>query len=318
VAEAMLQHEVVGEVLFFIEQSSLALPDDVIAGMRRFMDEAAERQQALTTETARIAGALEAAGIPAFFAKGAVWSEVLRPAGMARISKDLDFYLRECDVQLAVAVLTALPGIHDAEPDAWPAEALHHRTLWSEASGLALELHWAIAAPRHGIAFDVDGVLAGDSVALIAGRAVRVPDAIDLVHFCALELAKDTWVSLKKIADFAESVRRLDARQIDVVFEKAQGERWLRALTISLIITETLGLTGRIGPSAADPGSRRVAEICIDRLRRPDRVLSFLTRAREGLARAGKHDTLASRLEHVWRIIVVHRLRCWLTRTPQG
>lgn len=310
-----LRHEVVGEVAAFAARVALALPPDVEAGLADFAARIAEQRDRVSVITLAVGAALEAAGLAAVFAKGAVWDACLRRADTTRTIKDLDLYVRRDEVTAAVECLEARfhaiaePAVKDE------ARRLHHRRLWLPDAEVMVEVHWHVASPRHNIRFDLDRAIAcARPVPLDGGQVSGLSDE-HVVLFCAVELGKDSWASLKKITDFAVAVGKGGDAAFEAALSEARAAGSARILRIGVLVAQGLGLP--LAVPAAEQGARgdvvavRIARICLARLARGTHRPGFSVRAREGLALARKHDRAAAQAYHVWRIILLRRLQGW-------
>ncbi|WP_162409417.1 nucleotidyltransferase family protein [Acuticoccus sediminis] len=321
-ARFALHHEVVGEVAARCLRDGLDLPEDLAAAMQHFVGRIVEQRDRVRRETVRLAAAFAAAGIDAAFAKGAVSDALYRSPGAPRTVKDLDVYIRAADFSAAIAALPAdyeVPESATREP--WQTLArLHHFTVWAGGEGLAVEIHWDIAAPWHGITFDLEAAREHAVPVALDGGTVRVFSPPHAIVFWAAELSKDSWVSLKKILDFSVAVRTAGDEALREAFVLSRARGTERTLRIGLLVAEELSLLPRCAAATVlaegDATATRIARVAVGRLARQGRRLRFPARAAEGLLLARKHDSLSAQLRHVWNIIVLYRLRGWFGWRP--
>lgn len=316
-------HEVVGELAAFAESAALDLPEEILAGLAHQSALLTAQRERVRQETLRLAEHLEVAGIDVVFAKGAVAAALYRAPGTARTVKDLDVYVRVSDLE---AVFANLPPDYEIDPMDEVSGALiarqHHTSAWASEAELAVEIHWAVAAPRHALRFDLAGAIERASAIDLGEDFVPTLRGDDALIFWAIELSKDSWSCGKKILDFARAAARADEAMMEAAFAGARAQGSLRMLRVGLLVAHSLNLV-HLTPAVLDRASgdrtaRQLAAVCLRRLARGGPPARLLGRAAEGLALARKHDSLANQLRHVWNIIVVHRARVWLEREDEA
>lgn len=323
VARFALYHEVVGEVTAFSAKAALPLPAELLSGLDVHTSRLRAQVETLTRATLRLAGRLHHAGLDALFVKGAVAHVLYRPAGVVRTSKDLDVLVRLQDME---RVLAALPADYELFEEARGrsmkrlAAKLHHLSAWAVDDEVAVEIHWDLAAPWHAFPYDLEAALGrGVPVPIGEGEVMTLRED-DAVVFWALELSKDSWVSLKKIFDFARSVDAAGADRLRSAFASARAAGTARMLRIGLLVAERLTLLSLPQVArefvAEDPTASRIADACLRRLVRAGGRGGLAERVEEGLLFARKHDDLAAKLRHVWNIIIVYRVKGWLGMGP--
>lgn len=312
-----LRHEVVGELAAFCRRAGLSLPEELREGLAVHRERLCMQGAKVWRETLRLADRLAAAGLEVAFAKGAVANALYREEGAARSAKDLDVYIRLDDLD---AVLAALPEDYvpfaGSAADVAPtdlARRQHHLSVWADGEGVAVEIHWDVAAPRHAIAFDLSSALERRQVVPLPEGAIATFAPSDAIVFWSVELSKDSWGSCKKLMDFAGSVEEGGEDALREALSLALEAGTARMLRVSLLLADALSLL-RLSPAAAalsagDPAAARIAAICLRRLARHGERPALPRRIAEGLAFAAKHDRLRDQIRHVWNIIVLYRLQ---------
>ena len=242
---------------------------------------------------------------------------------MVRTSKDLDVLVRLSDME---RVLAALPADYELFEEARGrsmkrlAAKLHHLSAWAAEEEITVEIHWDLAAPWHAFRYDLAAALRRGVPVSVGDGAVMTLREDDAVLFWALELSKDSWVSLKKILDFARSVDAAGADDLLSAFTSARAAGTARMLRIGLLVAERLTLLNLPEVAcefvAEDPTASRIADACLRRLVRAGGRGVLAERVEEGLLFARKHDELSAKLRHVWNIIVVYRVKGWLGIGP--
>ena len=257
-----------------------------------------------------------------FLQKGVVWQALLRPADVVRTAKDVDVYLRAQDVPRSLNVLRQAYAAEDRLPLDTTRSHLHHHSVWLPKDEVTVELHWEVAAPWHLLRFDIGDALARRTTTLVEGQPLETLAAVDAIVFTALELSKDSWVSLKKIFDFCACVDAAGETDVAAALKRAGTERSARALAISSLVASELGLL-KLTPRLRDWAHRQggadlVGAACVRQIVDPWGSRAPYQRARRGLVMAMKHDQVVKRLYHPWRIILLYRLRGWLGRPDWG
>ncbi len=202
-----LRHEVIGEVALFTKRAQIDLPEAIRAGLDTYATRLRDRSQLLGRESVAIAGILDRLGIPAILAKGAVWDSLYRDVDTPRTSKDLDVYINAGNIRDVVeCIVEAYGGVsYDAVNETM--RHLHHHGFWAPGAGIAIEVHWDLAGPWHNIRFDLSQAISRSRMVSLESGKVPTLQADDAILFCSLELAKDSWSSLKKVLDFAAAVQ---------------------------------------------------------------------------------------------------------------
>jgi len=317
-----LRHEVMGELAVAIDTAEIPLPDEMAAAIRVFLQRQEEFQLVLRRRTLTLSRLFQLHDIDVFFAKGVVWQALLRPADVVRTAKDVDVYLRAQDVPRSLNVLRQAYAAEDRLPLDTTRSHLHHHSVWLPKDEVTVELHWEVAAPWHLLRFDIGDALARRTTTLVEGQPLETLAAVDAIVFTALELSKDSWVSLKKILDFCACVDAAGETDVAAALKRAGTERSARALAISSLVASELGflkLTPRLRDWAhRQGGADLVGAACVRQIVDPWGSRAPYQRARRGLVMAMKHDQVVKRLYHPWRIILLYRLRGWLGRPDWG
>lgn len=318
-----LRHEIVGELSQFVVRHGIELEPSLNDALNAFVERLADQATRAEQETARLAKILDENAIPSIFAKGVVAGALYRKPGTVRTVKDVDVYVAPS--MLEVALDTLCPHYNTLGRDGGPSlrrdiSRLHHVSLWSQENQVMVELHFAAAAPWHGLCLDVARTIERAVPFNIAARAIMTLSPIDAVVFWSVELAKDSWASLKKILDFSRSVEHAASEDECLVeaFLAARECGAERILRISLILSASLGTLAwasiAVQRATADKQAVAIARICFVRLARGTARPPFHRRVQEGLRFAQKHDALAAQIGHVVRIIILYRVRNWLRR----
>ncbi|MEM1390338.1 MAG: nucleotidyltransferase family protein [Pseudomonadota bacterium] len=315
--EFTLKHEVVGEVATFSGQADLQLPEPLPEAFGQYSVKIRNNNKNILRATVAIQSLLANEGIKAFFAKGAVWDRILRDVENTRTSKDLDVYVQLDDVEPFSFALEREFQASALQPLEKSLSTLHHHSLWFEEFDIVVEVHWALAAPWHGLNFDINTALNSTKRIDLLESRVETLSAPLMINFCALELSKDSWVSIKKILDFSHAYQSASEADRAAAVKLSRHGSYVRALEVAKRVSAALGLLNEnLAPSDAFPGKAvaTVSDVAVRRLAEGGAPGSVTKRALEGLLYASKHDRLRSRIYHCWRIIIVQRFRRWFGR----
>ncbi len=180
----------------------------------------------MARELARVATALEAAGIGAIAFKGPLlaleaWGDVA-----ARQFNDLDLLVRRADAARAAAALAAsgyLPRAMDlADPEAALASATSDEFIRSD-SDWTIDLHWDLLPAYFNYAPAEDALWRRAEFRELEGARIRALGRADLTLFLAAHGAKHGWTNLGSIADLAMMLRATDDAGRDALAAAARG-----------------------------------------------------------------------------------------------
>jgi putative nucleotidyltransferase-like protein len=314
--EFAIHNEVIGELLFSIENENLDIPDEVVRAMLIYLQKYPIPVRGVRRQTVEIARVLNAHGVDYFIAKGVLWNLLYREKDVVRTTKDVDVYLSKKDIISVVSMLEKRGYIARNVSLQTSLKHLHHYDIWSPDYGIHIELHWNLAHPRHNLQFCIDQAISRRRSVLLDEETVPVLNARDAIVFLALELSKDSWVTLKKLIDFSRCVSAASDDELAGAVAFARSSGCSRALSISLDLSQRLGLAERTEHTGASLDSHdvsaRLAAICAQHLRSNRKHHSLTSRMVRGVMLAQKHDSYLARFHHIWRIIVVYRFHSWI------
>ncbi len=199
----------------------------------------------MARELARIATALEAAGVAAIAFKGpllalAAWGDV-----SLRQFNDLDLLVRRADAARAAVALAGggyLPRAMDlADPDAALASATSDEFIRPD-SDWTIDLHWDLLPPYFNYAPEESALWRRAEFRELEGAQIRTLGRADLTLFLAVHGAKHGWTNLGSIADLAMMLRASDAAERDALVAAARGCGALRIVAVgAALATDVLG-----------------------------------------------------------------------------
>jgi hypothetical protein len=242
--EAAASHAVVPLLYRRLAAAGASLPPSVERALRARFDENALRNLALTHTLLDVLDRLEAAGVRGIPIKGPVLARMAYGDVALREFGDLDVVIGRHDLARAERALQGA-GFRPAVALAPSAvEALmgsdYHRSLVNDATGVTLELHWALA--RGGGRLDDAWTWLHARRTLLLGREIHAlsPEAT-LVYLC-LHGSKHLWTRLSWIADVAQVVSAEPALDWDEVLGIAADGGVVRMTALGLKLAgEILG-----------------------------------------------------------------------------
>ncbi len=164
------------------------------------------RQQFQCAEVVRLSRVLEHAGVQATAYRQSALALTLGAPLHLREFDRMDLLVAPEDAARAARVLAGegylpSPGISSSAPEP---ELDGAAFLVNRESIAMLELHWGDACGARLPAFSLQRILAHARQVTVAGAAVRVPRAENLVHLCCREGARYVWRDLGIVCDLAE------------------------------------------------------------------------------------------------------------------
>ncbi len=220
-----------------LEVAESELPDDIARASRAHIDHLRDRNRELIVELLAILDAFEAASVDVIPLKGPLLAHIVYNDATIRACRDLDFLVRQIDVERTMDVLRELAYRGDSEqPNLTPRQqaALNalkgQDVLWRPGARAAIEPHWALFPGNLRLAVDHDGIWQRSQLISFEGREVRSLAPQDLVLGIAIHGGKDQWSKLQIVSDLARATVSLGALDWPLVLGRAERERCLRIL----------------------------------------------------------------------------------------
>lgn len=238
------RHRVAGLVHHAITAAEVAPDGEVADALARISAQIALMNARQIRETARVQGAMEAAGIPHLVLKGAPVAQLAYGDAPVKFAKDIDLLVPP---QRAWAALEALRGL-GYRPPAYAAdmtEAQFRNVLrYDKDTPLVdaerqseVELHWR-AVHNPWLLQGLEAESPAQDVALAGEGSARSFADADLLAYLSVHGALHAWFRLKWIADFSalvsamddavivEAYRRTRARGGGICFLQGLAVRW--------------------------------------------------------------------------------------------
>lgn len=239
---ACRRHRVQGLAWHALSKLGLSPPAPVQIALAGDARAIADQGLQSASESARLARAFQAAGIPLLFLKGLTIGKLAYGNPFVKMGWDIDLLVAPDHLARSAAVLRKL-GYSLSIPDDGRRLAHWHRSwkesIWRRADGIVVELHTRVA--------DQPRLLPAISVASSA-QTVGIAPGIDLQTFADEELfaylcvhgASSAWFRLKWLADLAGFLHRNAAGSADALYARAQELGAGRAPAQALLLAHWL------------------------------------------------------------------------------
>jgi len=216
-------------------QDGITIPAQIRARLRSDFQSNLLRNFGLLEETKQVVHAWRENGIEAIPYKGTVLAEQLWGSFALRECSDLDFLVRQIDVERAGQVLCDW-GYQQVSPVAAYLRPALLRNASEEqfrhpASQVLLELQWAPAPRTLALSFDNEGLWNRITQISVAGETVNAPKPEDLVGMLCIHGWKHNWSKLIWVADLARTIRKYPL-DWDEILSSAERWGWRRILLL--------------------------------------------------------------------------------------
>lgn len=234
-----------------LEIAEPEMPADIAQASRAHIDHLRAHNREIIVELFAILDAFEAASIDLIPLKGPLLAHLVYADATIRACRDLDFLVRQADVERAINVLHELayrPYFKTPDLTARQEAALNalsgQDTLWRPGARAAIEPHWALVPGNLRLAIDHDGIWQRSRRIAFEGRQIRSLAPEDIVLGIAIHGGKDQWSKLQIVSDLARAIVSFGTLDWPLVLARAERERCLRMLLTGMRLVERLmGLT---------------------------------------------------------------------------
>lgn len=245
------------------------VPAPVLDELRRRFYVSAHRNLAFSEVLLSLASQFESAGIEFIPFKGPALAWSLYESPALRTMSDLDLLVRPAQLPHALDLLVSSGYRPSANADLSFFRGNHELALSSPATGLTIDLHWALAPPWLLHALDPEPFWTRLVCVPVAGGLVRTFAPADLLIFLCVHGAKHSWYPLAWLADL---VRLIDRSRFDwdAIAARARSSHSSRILLASLLLAvDVLGASvpsGIVADARANPRASAIASRSHDRL----------------------------------------------------
>lgn len=238
------RHRVAGLVQHVLSGAAVPLPEPIRTELSARARENAVRELRYLSETVRLAGLFEGAGIVTRVIKGVTTAKAAFGRFGVRYSMDIDLIVRPADVAAGSALLRSL-GYVRIEPveEASPAELRARCDRFKDmvfehrVSGCVVELHWRLFQNRRLLPLDLAG--SGDRLELLSGATVPVLPPDDALLYLCVHGAEHGWARLKWLADLG-ALLTTDPAAADRVYRRARSTGLRRLVGPGLALSQRL------------------------------------------------------------------------------
>jgi hypothetical protein len=248
-------HRVEGLVWRAIESAGVALPEPVAAEFKTMSEAVRAASLQALSETLRICGALDAAGIEYRILKGLPVALLAYGSPVIKNSVDIDILVRPAETVRTAALLGDL-----GYSCAYPPRPLDERTFQllspvaKEAGFVSprgqVDLHWALVN-QPALLAGLDPWAESRIVELLPGHGVAtLEDGANLAYLAAHGAASG-WSRLKWLADFSAFLTARPGAEGEMLCHAARSLNGGRVVNQALILVERL-----LGPGLVPPPSR--------------------------------------------------------------
>jgi len=224
------------------------VPAEVGRAMDSDLRDLAFNQMAMCAELRRLLVHFDDAGIDSIPLKGPVLGEVLLGSPVAREYEDLDFLLRETDIQRARSLLVDMGYTHDLQlTDAQEKRYMrsgNHFVFSHNDTGSLVELHWALNRRSAAVHLDAADVWSRHTSVRVFGMDVNSVSEEDLMLHLCMHGSRHHWCRLQWLLDLAMLLEKRPHIDWDLVMSRADTAGCTRMVMLGLYLANhVLGAT---------------------------------------------------------------------------
>lgn len=248
------------------------IPGDILGAFHAIADETSRANRALFDELARLLDALAKNGVEAIPFKGPLLAiQVFGDLGL-RDFRDLDFLVRDEDLEKTIATLKDLGYPRTGQMTAAQFDLLHRlqgqEIILGESSGTAVEPHTRLTPLKMALEIDYAGLWGRAQRIRVNGRTFLTPAPEDGLLFLAVHGGKEMWRRLKWACDFAGFVRSFPNLDWTAVAQRARAQGCQRILLLATSVARRYFnstipdaiITAERGDPTIEPMVRRIVE----------------------------------------------------------
>lgn len=231
-----------------------AAPDDVLAAAKTHLAENDADNRSRTAELQHILAALAQRSVPAIPFKGPIVAERIYGELSLRRFRDLDFLVRESDIDMTLDVLRQLDYPTDtgfvsardpsfrlspAQTDAFRRYAGEY-IFYKRDNNVTIEPHWHFAPATLCVEIDYPALWRRSFDASLDGKTVRVLTPEDELLMLCVHGSKEIWTRLQWICDVAELIRAYPDINWVATLQRAERQGCERMLFLGLSLAHRL------------------------------------------------------------------------------
>ena len=266
------RHRVQGLACHALSGLQVALPAPVQIALAGDARRIADQGLRAARESARLASAFQAAGVPLLFLKGLPVGKLAYGNPFLKMSSDIDVLVHPSDVARAATVFGELKYGLDlpSEPSSlvrW--HGSRKESVWRGGDNLTVELHSRVADQPE-LLPTIDASSPSQIVNIAPGVDLATLADEELFAYLCVHGASSAWFRLKWITDLAALLHGREAADIDRVHARSQQLGAGRAAAQALLIAEQLygvSLSPALAGQLRTPVNRWLAGLALDAIR---------------------------------------------------
>lgn len=218
------------------------MPVEIRQAAEIHLEDNAARNQAMTKDLCVLLTALDKAGLDAIPFKGPLLAETLYGDLKLRRFRDLDFLIREAQIDDVMEVLADLG--FNTKTDRTRRQEIGFRKyageyiLFGKDHPAPVEPHWAFAPSTFGVDLDYDGIFERSMAGEISGQTLRVLAPADALISLCLHGSKERWARLQWLVDISEFLNKNNGLDWPSVLGQARDVGALRMVLLAVVLCE--------------------------------------------------------------------------------
>src|SRR3954453_20144544 len=214
-----------------------SIPDDILGAFHAIVDETGRGNRALFDELARVLETLKSNGVEAIPFKGPILAiQAYGDLGLREFG-DLDFLIRDTDVEDTITILDSLGYRRNRELTATQFAFIHRlqgqEIIFGESSGIAVEPHTRLIPLKMALDIDYDGLWRRARRISLNGHTLLTLAPEDDLLLLAIHGGKEMWWKLKWACDFAAFVGSHSDLDWTALCRRARSQGCLRMLLLA-------------------------------------------------------------------------------------
>jgi protein O-GlcNAc transferase len=223
-----------------------AVPDDIRNAFQASLERTRANNQAMFEELSRVIDELRKVGVEAIPFKGPILAILAYGDLGLRVFRDLDFLIRDRDVDSTMATLARLGYVRREALSPTQIEMIQRiqgqENVFKRSDGTVVEPHTRLIPNKMALDIDYDGIWQRSQHHELNGQRMRILAPEDDFIVLAVHGGKEVWRQIKWACDMAAFIRShptLDWREI---LRRAQAQGCLRmVLTATSLVRNSFG-----------------------------------------------------------------------------
>src|SRR5258705_8568780 len=214
-----------------------AVPPDILDAFRMNVEQTRDNNKVLFDELARMMDVLAKDGVEAIPFKGPVIAlQAYGDLGL-RVFRDLDFLIRDCDVDQTVATLRGLGYERKGQLSEAQIDAIRRLQgqdiLFKKGAGIAVEPHTRLTPQRRALDIDYAGLWHRAQRTALNGRTMLTLAPEDHFLILAIHGGKELWWRISWACDIAAFIASHEKLDWNAILERARAQGCLRMVLLA-------------------------------------------------------------------------------------